>query len=129
MLIFATAAPNPHPLMLIPFVLMLASIAMMPLLNHHWWERFYPAVSFGLAAVTVTYYVVGLREFTRIGHVAHEYLSFVVLIGSLYMVAGGIHIRVKGEATPWVNSIFLLIGAVLANLIGKIGRASCRERV
>ena len=107
--------------MLIPFILMLASIAAMPLLNHHWWERFYPAVATILAAVCAGYYLLILKDVTRMGHVAHEYLSFVILIGSLYVVAGGIHIRVKGEATPLTNSLFLLIGAVLANLIGTTG--------
>ena len=37
------------------------------------------------------------------------------------MVAGGIHIQVKGEAKPWVNSVFLLVGAMLANLVGTTG--------
>jgi Na+/H+ antiporter NhaD/arsenite permease-like protein len=53
--------------------------------------------------------------------VAHEYVSFIALIGSLYVVSGGIHIRVKGEATPLVNTVFLLVGAVIANLLGTTG--------
>jgi Na+/H+ antiporter NhaD/arsenite permease-like protein len=43
------------------------------------------------------------------------------MVGSLFIVSGGIHIGVKGEATPAVNCLFLLIGAVLANLIGTTG--------
>jgi Na+/H+ antiporter NhaD/arsenite permease-like protein len=54
-------------------------------------------------------------------HVAHEYLSFIALIGSLFVVSGGIHIRVKGEATPAINCLFLFVGAVLANVIGTTG--------
>jgi Na+/H+ antiporter NhaD/arsenite permease-like protein len=54
-------------------------------------------------------------------HVAHEYVSFIALIGSLFCVAGGIHIDVKGEAKPWGNCLFLLIGSVLANVIGTTG--------
>src|SRR5688500_291190 len=54
-------------------------------------------------------------------HVAHEYISFIALIGSLFVVAGGIHIDVKGEAKPWVNCLFLFIGAALANVIGTTG--------
>ncbi len=50
-----------------------------------------------------------------------EYASFIVLVGSLYVVAGGIHIGVKGEATPLVNSLFLAIGAVLSNILGTTG--------
>jgi Na+/H+ antiporter NhaD/arsenite permease-like protein len=54
-------------------------------------------------------------------HTAIEYVSFIALIGSLFIVSGGIHINVKGEATPHVNVLFLLIGAVLANLLGTTG--------
>jgi len=121
MLILAMSGPEPNLLMLIPFVLMLASIAVMPLLNHHWWERFYPAVASCMALVCAGYYLFVLKDLERMRNVAHEYLSFVILIGSLFVVAGGIHIRVKGESTPFANCLFLLIGALLANLIGTTG--------
>jgi len=39
-----------------------------------------------------------------------DYFSFISLIGSLFVVAGGIHIKVKGEATPFGNVVFLAIG-------------------
>ena len=54
-------------------------------------------------------------------HVAFEYFSFMAVVGSLYIVTGGIHIVVKGEAKPSVNTIFLGLGAILANLIGTTG--------
>jgi Na+/H+ antiporter NhaD/arsenite permease-like protein len=50
-----------------------------------------------------------------------EYASFICLVGSLFVVAGGIHLKVKGEATPLSNVVFLAIGAVIANLIGTTG--------
>jgi Na+/H+ antiporter NhaD/arsenite permease-like protein len=53
--------------------------------------------------------------------VGHEYLSFIVLIAALFVVAGGIHITVRGEATPGRNVTFLFIGALLANVIGTTG--------
>src|SRR5206468_3988727 len=56
-----------------------------------------------------------------VGHTAHEYFSFIALIGSLFVVSGGIHISVKGEATPLANVVFLFIGAVIANLLGTTG--------
>jgi Na+/H+ antiporter NhaD/arsenite permease-like protein len=37
------------------------------------------------------------------------------------VVAGGIHLKVKGEATPFDNVVFLAIGAVTANFIGTTG--------
>ena len=45
----------------------------------------------------------------------------MALVGSLYVISGGINISVKGEATPLVNVVFLLIGAVIANVIGTTG--------
>ena len=52
---------------------------------------------------------------------AQDYFGFIVLIGSLYVVSGGIHIRVKGEATPALNTLFLAIGGVVANVLGTTG--------
>jgi Na+/H+ antiporter NhaD/arsenite permease-like protein len=74
-----------------------------------------------LGAVTTIYYVAFLGNAGRMLHVAHEYVSFITLIGSLFIVAGGIHIDVKGEARPWNNCLFLFFGAVLANVIGTTG--------
>ena len=54
---------------------------------------------------------------------AHDYTSFIALIGSLFVVSGGIHISVKGEATPLGNVVFLFIGAVVANVLGTTGAA------
>jgi uncharacterized protein YecE (DUF72 family) len=59
-----------------------------------------------------------LGAWHRVVKVAEEYISFIALIGSLFVVAGGIHINVKGEATPLVKTVFLLIGAVIANVLG-----------
>ena len=51
----------------------------------------------------------------------HDYLSFIAVIASIYVAAGGIHLAVKGEATPAANVLFLLAGALLANVIGTVG--------
>jgi Na+/H+ antiporter NhaD/arsenite permease-like protein len=54
-------------------------------------------------------------------HTLHEYFSFIALIGSLFVVAGGIHLTVKGEGSPLENVVFLAVGAVAANFIGTTG--------
>jgi Na+/H+ antiporter NhaD/arsenite permease-like protein len=114
---------SPHLLSIIPFVLLLGAIAAGPLLAPRWWLRHYTKVALGLGAVTLGYYIFALRDTTTLAHTAHEYVSFIALVGSLYIVAGGIHIGVKGEATPFRNVVFLLIGAVVANLLGTTGAA------
>jgi Na+/H+ antiporter NhaD/arsenite permease-like protein len=114
-------AADPSPLMVLPFVAMLGAIALAPILIKHHWERHYHKISVGLGAIAVFYYLFVLKNWQRMAHVAHEYVSFIALIGSLFVVAGGIHIVVKGEAKPWVNCVYLLIGAVIANVIGTTG--------
>ncbi len=117
----STATLVPNPWMILPFGLLLAAIALGPLWFSGWWGRNYARVAFGLGAVTLLYYLAGLKAWSRVGHTATEYLSFIVLIGALFVVSGGIHITVKGEATPRANCAFLLIGALLANLLGTTG--------
>src|SRR4051812_44795067 len=111
---------SPHPAMMLPFALLLGMIALAPLVVPRWWVRFYPAVALSLGCITLAYYLLFLpKEATAtVLHAGHEYFSFIALIGSLFVVSGGIHINVKGEATPFANCVFLLIGGVLANVLG-----------
>lgn len=110
-----------NPWMILPFVLLLLSIAIIPFINRHWWERYYPHVSIGLGALSVVYYLFFLQNSTRMMYTGIEYLSFIILIGSLFVVSGGIHIRIKGKSTPIANVILLGIGAVVSNLLGTTG--------
>lgn len=54
-------------------------------------------------------------------HSLQDYFSFICLLGSLYVISGGISISGDLEATPKVNTIFLIVGAILANFIGTTG--------
>ncbi|HWI56228.1 MAG TPA: sodium:proton antiporter, partial [Bacillota bacterium] len=112
---------QPNPLMVLPFVALLVAIALAPLYFADWWSRHFAKVSFGLAGITLLYYIVGLHARKQVLHTGLDYVSFICLIGSLYIVSGGIHINVKGEATPAVNVVFLLIGALSANVLGTTG--------
>jgi Na+/H+ antiporter NhaD/arsenite permease-like protein len=114
-----------HPLLIIPFALLLLLIAIMPLApskGRHFWDRYYPHVSIGFGLAVAAWYLARMQGGSAIVvHTLHDYFSFICLIGSLFVVAGGIHIKVKGEATPLGNVVFLAIGAVVANLIGTTG--------
>ena len=105
----------------LPFFLLLSLIALAPLFFANWWGKHYIKIAVGLAAVMVLYYVFGLGAHGRILETAHNYISFIVFIGSLFVVSGGIHIRVKGEATPLANVAFLATGAIVANFLGTTG--------
>jgi Na+/H+ antiporter NhaD/arsenite permease-like protein len=113
--------PEPHPLMVIPFVVLLLCIALMPFILKHHWENHYPKVAIGLGLVTAFYYVAVLHNAPRMLASLIEYAGFIGLIGSLYVIAGGIHINMTGRSTPAVNTGLLALGAILANLIGTTG--------
>ena len=110
-----------NPWMTLPFVILLLSIAVAPFINKHWWERHYTYVSIALGLITVVYYVFWLQNPMRLLHTGIEYISFIALIGSLFVVAGGIHIRIKGKSKPLANVFLLAIGAVVSNMVGTTG--------
>jgi Na+/H+ antiporter NhaD/arsenite permease-like protein len=104
-------------------VLLLGAMALAPVLAQHWWEKHYPKIALGLGSITAGIYLFALHDTHSLANAAHEYISFIALVGSLFVVSGGIHIGVKGEATPFRNVVFLLIGAVIANVLGTTGAA------
>lgn len=107
-----------------PFVLLLASIAVVPLVAPHWWEREYPKVTFSLALIVVLYYLLVLRRPARLLVTAEDYASFIILIGSLFVVTGTILIRIEGLGTPLLNTAILGVGAVVANVLGTTGASA-----
>jgi Na+/H+ antiporter NhaD/arsenite permease-like protein len=122
----ASAAPvaelrEPSPWMVAPFVVLLLAIALVPFLHKHFWETNYPTFAVGLGLITAGYYVGALHDTPRMVSSLIEYAGFMALIGSLYVIAGGIHINMTGRATPAFNTGLLAVGAVLANLIGTTG--------
>ena len=109
--------------LLAPFAILILSIAMGPLLIAPLWHRRYPLISTSLAAIVVAYYLLVRRNSAPVISALEEYISFIALIGSLFVVSGGIRIGVAGESTPFRNVLFLLIGGLLANLLGTTGAA------
>lgn len=116
-----THAIDASPWLAVPFVVLLLAIAAAPFIHRHWWEEHYAAVAvtlgIGVAAVYAIFYGAGIR----VAHTFAEYVSFISLIGSLFVVAGGIHIGVRGRATPEENVVVLSVAAVLANILGTTG--------
>jgi Na+/H+ antiporter NhaD/arsenite permease-like protein len=112
---------EPHVAMVAPFVILLLAIALMPFIHKHHWENHYPKVSIGLGLTTVIYYLVVLRNGPRMLTSMVEYAGFMALIGSLFVISGGIHVNMTGRSTPAVNTGLLALGAILANLIGTTG--------
>jgi len=106
---------------ILPFVLLLLCIAIMPLKFPHFWESNAKKgiVVAVVSAPILVFYV--MNDVPRLLSHLHEYLSFIVLLWSLYTISGGIVLRGNLKATPAVNTAFLGIGAVIANLFGTTG--------
>jgi Na+/H+ antiporter NhaD/arsenite permease-like protein len=110
---------------LLPFAGILLCIAILPLAAAHWWEhnKNRAIVSALFAIPTAAYLMVtyGAEGRTVLGHHLHEYVSFICLLGSLFIITGGIYVRGSLAGTPLVNTGILAIGAGLASIIGTTG--------
>ncbi len=111
----------PTPWMVIPFVLLLLMIATGPIFYKHFWHHHYPKVAIVLGIITAVYYLAILQDTHSLMHTLAEYISFIALLASLFVASGGILIKVDKKATPMLNVLFLLFGAVISNFIGTTG--------
>jgi Na+/H+ antiporter NhaD/arsenite permease-like protein len=106
-----------------PFVLMLLAIAILPLAAPHWWEhnrnKGWVALACGL--LPAGYFLIHAPGVLL--HTGIEYFSFLTLLFSLYVISGGVFVSGDIRATPQINSLFLLLGGVLANFVGTTGAA------
>ncbi len=106
----------------LPFIAWLLTIALAPLLFEHFWERNRnKALLSGLFALPVFYYLITHQMQKELILSAEEYFSFIVLLGSLFVVSGGILVEGDIRATPRNNSLLFIIGAILSNFIGTTG--------
>jgi Na+/H+ antiporter NhaD/arsenite permease-like protein len=114
------AARSNWPIM-VPFAILLVAIALAPLIARHHWERHYHKLCVALAGTVCLYYLFVAKEPARVIHAGIDYLTFMVVVGSFFVVAGGIHLGVKSPSSAMRNTLFLFVGALLGNLIGTIG--------
>jgi Na+/H+ antiporter NhaD/arsenite permease-like protein len=118
------AAGENLPLFLVsPFAGLLLTIAILPLIAHHWWEsnRNKGIVS-ALFGVPMAAYMLFENPHAA-AHTALEYTAFIILLGSLFVISSGIFLRGDIRATPRNNLLFLIIGSILASFIGTTGAA------
>jgi Na+/H+ antiporter NhaD/arsenite permease-like protein len=105
----------------LPFAAMLAAIAACPLWTPHWWERHLNKLFLSCALGLPVLLLYGWRRPGALVETAEEYVSFLILLASLYVIAGGIVLRGDLEATPLTNTGFLAVGATLASFVGTTG--------
>ncbi len=107
--------------LVIPFVLLLLMIATGPLFYEHFWHKNYPIIAVSLAILVVLYYLFVLHNVHNPVHALAEYIQFIALLTGLFVASGGIMINVDKAAKPLTNIVILLVGAVIANIIGTTG--------
>jgi Na+/H+ antiporter NhaD/arsenite permease-like protein len=110
----------------IPFAGILLSIALFPLLAPKFWHHHFGKISAFWAvalAVPLLIFYKGLAVYEILHIVLADYVPFLILLGSLYTVSGGILLKGTLRGTPVVNTAILAIGTVLASWMGTTGAA------
>jgi Na+/H+ antiporter NhaD/arsenite permease-like protein len=109
----------------LPFIGILLSIALFPLLAPHAWEHHQGKIAALWAALVVVPLALAFGPGTALQALVHtallEYIPFILLLLALFTVAGGILIRGNIHGAPVANTMLLAIGAVLASFIGTTG--------
>ena len=105
----------------LPFVCMLASIAIVPLTFGKWWDKNSNKLllSMGMSLPVLAVVIPDATHLLMESVV--DYFSFIVLLGALFIISGGVYIKGQFAGTPLVNTGFLAVGAILANLVGTTG--------
>jgi Na+/H+ antiporter NhaD/arsenite permease-like protein len=111
-----------------PFAVLLGAMAVLPLVpaTEHWWERNASKLALsalmGLLALAWLHAQLGpAAALQAAAHGAAEYVPFIVLLLSLYVIAGGVRLEGRLPATTTANTTLLAVGAALANLLGTTG--------
>lgn len=108
----------------LPFLGILLSIALFPLVAPIFWSHHYVKVSFFWAAVFAIPFLVAFRG-VALHQVFHillvDYIPFIILLWGLFTVSGGIFLKGRLQGTPGVNTVLLLIGTALASWMGTTG--------
>jgi Na+/H+ antiporter NhaD/arsenite permease-like protein len=111
----------------LPFVGILLTIATGPLFFPRIWHRHYGKLAFAWATLTLAPMAALYDLPTALGALVHtflaEYLSFIVLLLTLYVVAGGILVTGYLRGTPLVNTAILVFGTAIASVVGTTGAA------
>lgn len=111
----------------IPFVGILLSIAVLPLVAPEFWHHHFGKVSAFWAAAFLAPFVGVFGAEIAVFEVIHvlllEYIPFIILLLSLFTVAGGVRVRGRLVGSPVLNTGILFIGTALASWMGTTGAA------
>ena len=100
---------------------MLLSIAILPMTVSNWWDSNRNKTILSVVVSLPVFAVVMPCDPNLLMHSLLDYVSFLTLLGALFVISGGIYVKGEFAGTPLVNTIFLAVGALLANIIGTTG--------
>src|SRR5262245_46936937 len=104
-----------------PFACLLLGIAIIPLAAPRFWEsntrKLLVSAVLGVPVVALYF----AHDPQALVHTGRDYLSFMILLGSLFVISGGVFMDGDLEARPWVNTLFLGLGAAFASVVGTTG--------
>ena len=109
----------------VPFAGMLLSIALLPLLTPRFWEHHFGKVAMFWAAAFIIPCVIAFGPRTAAVETLHtladEYFPFIILLFSLFVIAGGIQVVGNLVGTPGTNIAILTFGTLTASFLGTTG--------
>jgi Na+/H+ antiporter NhaD/arsenite permease-like protein len=109
----------------LPFAALLLAIALVPLVSAHFWHAHYGKVAAACALALIVPFALVFGLESTIYYLLHaillEYLPFVIILFSLFTIAGGICLRGALRGTPARNTALLAVGATLASVMGTTG--------
>jgi Na+/H+ antiporter NhaD/arsenite permease-like protein len=109
----------------LPFAGLLLSIALCPLLAPQFWHHHFGKLSAAWALAFLLPCAAFFGTHAALAGAAHafvaEFIPFIILITSLFVVAGGICVRGNLHGTPALNTGILGIGTLLASVMGTTG--------
>jgi len=108
-----------------PFIGILLSIALLPLLAPRFWEHHFGKIAAFWAAAFLVPFAIRFGISTAASQALHtlllEYLPFIILLFALFVVAGGICVVGNLVGTPQTNTAVLAFGTLTASLLGTTG--------
>jgi len=105
----------------VPFIIMLLCIAIIPLVKEHWWEDNWNKLKISCVLGIPIGILIFFLNYHELLKTMEEYISFIIYVGALFVVAGGIMLKGDVKVSPKVNLAFIGVGGLLASFIGTPG--------